>query len=298
VNRRPAGAVGTMTTSDPVDPAVAGGVTTPTTATAITLTGVTHRFALSGGPTTVLEGIDLHVDPGEFVVLLGPSGSGKTTLLRIISGLVAPSQGQVRLVPPGAEQGEPTVATGEDPCRSRSGRRQEIGFVFQEPNLMPWRNARRNVELPLEVQKVPKTERTAVANQLLELVGLERFADAYPRQLSGGMRQRVALARALAPDPGVLLMDEPFGALDAQTRDMMNTELQRLWIERKKTVVFVTHSIPEAVFLADRIVLLSAHPGRVASITSVDFTRPRALSLLDQPEFGRIVGLLRSQLEV
>lgn len=287
-----------MTTSDAVAPEVAGGNSRPTTATAIDLSGVTHRFALSGGPTTVLEGIDLHVDPGEFVVLLGPSGSGKTTLLRIISGLMSPSQGQVRLVSPEVDHEGDPAAPGSDRRRRRNGRRQEIGFVFQEPNLMPWRSARRNVELPLEVQKVPKSERTAVADQLLELVGLEKFADAYPRQLSGGMRQRVALARALAPDPGVLLMDEPFGALDAQTRDMMNTELQRLWIERRKTVVFVTHSIPEAVFLGDRIVLLSAHPGRIASITPVDFPRPRALSLLDQPEFGRIVGSLRSQLEV
>lgn len=284
-----------MTTPDASAPA--GG----TTATAIAVRGVTHEFALSGGRTTVLEGIDLNVESGEFVVLLGPSGSGKTTLLRIISGLVTPTQGQVRLVSADAGRGGSVTHGPGDRSTGRKSRKnaghQEIGFVFQEPNLMPWRNALRNVELPLELQGVPKAERTAVARQLLELVGLTKFANAYPRQLSGGMRQRVALARALAPDPGVLLMDEPFGALDAQTRDSMNIELQWLWLQRRKTVIFVTHSIPEAVFLADRIVLLSAHPGRVASITPVKFSRPRSLSLLDQPEFGQVVGTLRSQLE-
>ena len=259
------------------------------TSALIEVQNVTHRFSLPGRTTTALEDIDLRIADGEFVVVLGPSGSGKTTLLRIIGGLIQPSEGTIRRRP-----------RGEAPTSRQTRRRHEtcdIGFVFQEPNLLPWRDALRNIELPLELEGRPKAERVERARHLLDVVKLQDFAAAYPRQLSGGMRQRVAIARAMVVDPEVLLMDEPFGALDAQTRDEMNLELQRLWLEQGKTVVFVTHSILEAVFLADRVVLLSSNPGRVRTVTSVDFPRPRPMALLDDPEFQRTVSALRAQLD-
>ncbi|MEO6943873.1 MAG: ABC transporter ATP-binding protein [Lacisediminihabitans sp.] len=253
-------------------------------AAGIRVSQVSKRFGAQSGPT-ILDSIDLEISSGEFVVFLGPSGCGKTTLLRIIGGLIQPTAGQVRLVD--AQSGEVTDDSGLD----------QLGFVFQEPNLMQWRNIARNIELPLEMRKVRKAARKTRSAELLKLVGLEGVGSSFPRQLSGGMRQRVAIARALSFDPSVLLMDEPFGALDAQTRDNMGIELQRLWIERPTTVVFVTHSIPEAVFLADRVVLLASHPGRIASITKIGFERPRTLDLFDNPEFTTIVQQLRKELE-
>lgn len=249
--------------------------------------GISKIFGGAGG-LVALDDVDLAVDEGEFVVFLGPSGCGKTTLLRIIGGLEQPTAGVIELF-------------GEDLQHLRDRERRGImarnGFVFQEDNLLPWRTTRRNVELPLEIGPgVHRDERARAARELLELVGLSGFEDRYPRQLSGGMRQRVSIARALIHDPRLLLMDEPFGALDAQTREHLNLELQRIWLQRRKTVIFVTHSIQEAVFLADRIVLLRPRPGRIQTVTEVPFDRPRDLDLIHDDGFTEMVTDLRRQI--
>jgi NitT/TauT family transport system ATP-binding protein len=255
----------------------------------ISIRGVGKTYNASAGPVQALLPTDLEVKPGEFVVLLGPSGCGKTTLLRMLAGLISPTEGDIDV------DGKP-LFTGRDmrPARDTLG---SLGFVFQAPNLMPWRKVWRNIALPLEGGKgISRAERRARAEELAGLVGLEDFLDHYPKQLSGGMQQRVAIARALIHRPSILLMDEPFGALDAMTRDSMNLLLQRLWLETGKTIVLVTHSISEAVFLADRVVLLSQRPGRVQDIIDVDFERPRDLSVSGDPRFGDMVGKLRQQL--
>ncbi|GAB1513305.1 ABC transporter ATP-binding protein [Actinophytocola sp. KF-1] len=255
---------------------------------AISVRGVGKTYAASAGPVQALLPTDLEVKPGEFVVLLGPSGCGKTTLLRMLAGLISPTEGTIEI-------GGKPLFTGRDmkPARDTLG---ELGFVFQAPNLMPWRKVWRNIALPLEAKGIGRAERKARAEELAGLVGLEDFLDHYPKQLSGGMQQRVAIARALIHRPSILLMDEPFGALDAMTRDSMNLLLQRLWLETGKTIVLVTHSISEAVFLADRVVLLSQRPGRVQDIIEVDFDRPRDLAVSGDPRFGEMVGQLRKQL--
>lgn len=227
-----------------------------------------------------LANVDLTIEEGEFLVLLGPSGCGKTTLLRLLGGLEAPSSGSIEF--------ESSSSIHQD--------RSPIGFVFQEATLMPWRTALGNVELSAELSGIPAAERRERGLALLNLVGLNNFADKYPRELSGGMQQRVSLARALAHDPPLLLMDEPFGALDAQTRDAMNVELQRIWLESRKTAVFVTHSIQEAVFLADRIVLMATSPGHIQSITEVNFPRPRSIEMVEEPEFREIARKLRIEM--
>jgi NitT/TauT family transport system ATP-binding protein len=255
----------------------------------ISIRGVGKTYNASAGPVQALLPTDLEVKPGEFVVLLGPSGCGKTTLLRMLAGLISPTEGAIEI-------GGKPLFTGRDmkPARDTLG---SLGFVFQAPNLMPWRKVWRNIALPLEGGKgISRAERKERAAELAGLVGLEDFLDHYPKQLSGGMQQRVAIARALIHRPSILLMDEPFGALDAMTRDSMNLLLQRLWLETGKTIVLVTHSISEAVFLADRVVLLSQRPGRVQDIIDVDFERPRDLSVSGDPRFGDMVGKLRKQL--
>jgi NitT/TauT family transport system ATP-binding protein len=240
-----------------------------------------------GASTHALRDISLAVRPGEFVSLVGRSGCGKTTLLRILAGLVPPTSGHV--LAGGADLWQ---AGRPDPAAL-----EKFGMVFQEANLFPWFSIEDNIALPLKLRGVDRSARRARAGQLCELVGLGGFEKAYPRELSGGMRQRAAIARALSYDPSILLMDEPFGALDALTRDRMNLELQRISVVTGATVVFVTHSITEAVFLSDRVVLLSPRPGRIRSVTSVGFPRPRSLDVETETGFQEIVRRLRRELD-
>lgn len=211
-----------------------------------------------GTATKALDAVNLEVKDEEFVCLVGPSGCGKTTLLRIVAGLETATTGSVTI--------DGRVITGPDPKR---------GMVFQEYSLFPWRTVIDNIAFGLEMKGVTKEERRKTAGRYLEMVGLSQFRDAYPFELSGGMRQRVAIARALANDPDVLLMDEPFGALDAQTRNRMQKELLSLWEQTKKTIIFVTHSVDEAVYLSDRIVVLSPRPGTVREVITIPWPRPR-----------------------
>jgi NitT/TauT family transport system ATP-binding protein len=217
-----------------------------------------------------LRGIDLEVAPGEFVSLLGPSGCGKSTLLRIVGDLVTPSAGVVEV------NGKPAHQARLD---------RDYGIVFQQATLYDWRSVLRNVELPLEIMGRPKDEREARARQMLDLVQLGDFAARFPYQLSGGMQQRVAIARALSFEPAILLMDEPFGALDEMTRERMQAEVLRIWTQTGTTVIFVTHSIPEAVFLSSRVVVMSARPGRIAGIVEIDLPQPRDEVTREHPHF-------------
>lgn len=222
---------------------------------------------------------DFALAPNEFVSIIGPSGCGKSTLLRVLAGLVCPTSGRVLLG--GIPFNEP---------------QREIGFVFQHANLMPWRSALRNVMLPLEIQGASKSEAERKAREILALVGLNDFMDSLPRDLSGGMRQRVALARAFVYDPEVLLLDEPFGSLDAITRERMNWELLRIWELRRKTVLMVTHDIREALFLSDRVFIMSARPGYIKQEVSVDLPRPRRQDILYTPRFLELERILRDAL--
>ena len=240
-----------------------------------------------GATTEALRGISLAVQAGEFVSLVGRSGCGKTTLLRILAGLVTPSSGHVLVGGQDLWKG-----SGRDPAAL-----EKFGMVFQEANLFPWFSIEDNIALPLKLRGANRRSRRERAAELCDLVGLGGFEKAYPRELSGGMRQRAAIARALSYDPSILLMDEPFGALDALTRDRMNLELQRISVVTGATVVFVTHSITEAVFLSDRVVLLSPRPGRIRSVTPVGFPRPRSLDVEGEPGFQDIVRRLRRELD-
>jgi NitT/TauT family transport system ATP-binding protein len=230
----------------------------------LTINGLSKAF----DELQVLEDIALSVAPGEFVSLVGPSGCGKTTLMRIVAGLEAADRGDIRI------DGRVVTRPGID-----------RGFVFQADSLLPWRTVLGNALIGLEVNGTRGAEARSRTEALLKLVGLRGFEGYYPRQLSGGMRQRVNLARALAVDPEVLLMDEPFSALDAQTREIMQTELTRIWASGRKTVLFITHQIDEAVYLSDRVVVFSRRPGRIHEIVTVDLPRPRALSVKRSPEF-------------
>jgi len=252
----------------------------------IELRGVSKRFKARNRDTLALTGIDLGIRKREFVTLLGQSGCGKTTMLRILAGLTQPTAGEVTIAGRPLWRGD---HRDDDALR-------KLGLVFQDANLVPWYTVEENIALPLLLRKVAKRERRRRAHELGELVGLQGFEKALPRELSGGMRQRAAIARALSYNPEILLMDEPFGALDAMTRDKMNMELQRIAQATKATVVFVTHSIAEAVFLADRVVLLSARPGRIRSITHVDSPHPRALEVTADTGFQEKVLELRRQL--
>jgi NitT/TauT family transport system ATP-binding protein len=225
----------------------------------------------------VLEDISFSVQSEEFICLIGPSGSGKSTLLRVLAGLLMPTSGEVLF------NGEPLF-----------GPRREIGFVFQKANLMPWRTVLENITLPLELQHLPVEKAREQAQAMVDLVGLQGFEDSLPHDLSGGMAQRVAIARALVHEPRVLLLDEPFGALDALTRERMGAELMRIWQAHRKTVIMVTHAIPEAVFLADRVVVLSPRPGRVRLDLSIDLPRPRLEEIRYTPAFGEYARHLRA----
>lgn len=223
-----------------------------------------------------LDRLSFKVWPQEFVCILGPSASGKSTLLRIVAGLLKPSSGEVSIA-----------------HKPIDGPPEGIGFVFQDANLMPWRSVLDNITLPLELEGMPKTESQSRARDLIELVGLTGFESWLPRDLSGGMAQRVAIARSLVHQPDILLLDEPFGALDAITRDRMGAELLRIWHSYKKTVLMVTHSIQEAVYLADRVLVLSPRPGRLRMDLKIDFPRPRQDSVRYTPEFGDIARQLK-----
>jgi len=257
------------------------------TTTEILLEGLEHRYRAETQDVLALTGIELAIRRGEFIVLLGPSGCGKTTLLRIIAGLIQPTAGRVEIggrpLWRGHSRDDATV--------------KELGVVFQDANLFPWMSTEDNIGLPLKLRGIGRSRRREKAEALARLVGIGGFEHRWPRELSGGMRQRAAIARALSLDPRILLMDEPFGALDAMTRDNMNVELQRIWMATGCTVVLVTHSISEAVFLADRILLLSPRPGRTDTLVSVPFGRPRDLYLQGGGEFQALAADLRKRLD-
>jgi len=230
---------------------------------------LSYNQPASGTSFLALQDVNLSIDNGEFVTVIGPSGCGKSTLLMLIAALLYPTSGSIRL------NGKAVRNPGSDRA-----------LVFQDFALLPWRTVLKNVELGLELKKVPPAERREIALQYLELVNLRRFAHHYPHQLSGGMRQRVGIARALSVSPEILLMDEPFGALDAQIRQVMGAELLRIWERDRKTIVFVTHDLDEAIYLADRVIVMSASPGRIIREIPIRFPRPRALDLRNGVEFS------------
>jgi NitT/TauT family transport system ATP-binding protein len=238
----------------------------------IRVVDATKVYETKSGPVNALEGFCVDIRDGELICILGPSGCGKTTLLWAMSGLHALTRGQVLL----------------DDQPIAGPRPREIGMIFQDANLLPWRNLRQNIEFPFEIKRETK-DRERIAG-LVEVTGLAGFEGAMPRELSGGMQQRASIVRALAQDPAVLLMDEPFGALDAFTRDEMNLLLLKLWSETGKTVVFVTHNIGEAIFLADRVVVMTSRPGRLARVYDIDLPRPRTIEMTFEPAF---IGLIQ-----
>ncbi|HUB96640.1 MAG TPA: ABC transporter ATP-binding protein [Stellaceae bacterium] len=250
----------------------------------IALRGVKKQFTVRGRPVTALAGIDLDIRAGEFFCIVGPSGCGKTTLLRILAGLETKSAGTI------------------DIARDEGATRPLNSMVFQEQSIFPWKTVRENVAFGLKARRFPRAERRAIAIDYIRKVGLGGFEDALPHQLSGGMKQRVSIARAFANDPELLLMDEPFAALDEQTKLVLQAELLRIWEETRKTVVYVTHSIDEAIVLADRILVMSARPGRIKDIIDIGaiFARPRHVDSVKSSArygevFGRVWGLLRDE---
>ncbi|MEU6643889.1 ABC transporter ATP-binding protein [Saccharomonospora sp. NPDC046836] len=247
---------------------------------AVEIEDVAVRFRTKKRDVTALRDVTMRVDPGEFVAIVGPSGCGKSTLLKLASGLLAPSAGSVRLL------GDRV-----------SGPRKDVGYVFQKAALLEWRSARKNILLQAEMRRMPARAAAARADELIEMAGLRGFEDAYPHELSGGMQQRVALCRALLHRPPVLLMDEPFGALDALTREQLNVELRRIWQETKTTVLLVTHSIAEAVYLADRVVMITARPGTVAGVIEVNLPVERDYGkTMAEPEFTKATRHIRDHL--
>ena len=234
----------------------------------LSIQNVKKVFKTRDGELEALGGVSFDVHPGEFVSIVGPSGCGKTTILKIVAGLLAKSAGEIHV---DEKQFDPT---------------REVGFVFQAASLLPWRRVIDNVLLPIEILRMDRAAMKTKAAELLGLVGLRDFEDSYPNELSGGMQQRVSIARALIHDPKLLLMDEPFGALDAITRERMNLELLRIWRESKKTIIFVTHDINEALFLSDRVIVLSARPSQMVLALDIHLPRPRTLEVRALPEFG------------
>ena len=241
---------------------------------------LSKTYAAGAARITALRDIDFEIHNAEFVSVVGQSGCGKSTLLKVLGGLLPFTSGSVEL------NGKPL--RGPSP---------EAAMVFQSPVLLPWRTVLENVLLPIEFHKLAKSAYRAHALELLAMVGLADFAQRYPYELSGGMQQRAALVRALVQDPRLLLMDEPFGALDAMTREQLNLELMRIWSGSRKTVIFVTHSIAEAIFLSDRVIAMTARPGRIAEIITIDLPRPRDLAIINTDRFGRHAERLRSLLD-
>lgn len=248
----------------------------------IKLENIEMRYRTETAEVLALHQVSLDIAKGEFVSLLGPSGCGKTTLLRLMADLIEPTGGFL------------TVA-GETAKEARMA--QKYGIVFQSPVLYDWRRVKDNITLPLELKGIKKSVREEKALELLDLVGLQGFADKYPWQLSGGMQQRVAIARALSMEPEILLMDEPFSALDEFTRERLNEELLSVWSKVQNTVVFVTHSIPESIFLSDRVFVLSPHPGRLSSVVVIPLPRPRTAEMRNSPEFFELIARIRDSFE-
>jgi NitT/TauT family transport system ATP-binding protein len=246
----------------------------------VEISGVTKEFR---GGTVALQGIDLEIEQGEFISLIGPSGCGKSTLLRIIGDLVEPTSGRV-------------TVNGKSARQAR--RDHDYGIVFQDAVLYDWRTVSKNVALPLELAGWDRDRRSKRVEEMLDLVELRGFGDHHPWQLSGGMQQRVAIARALSFDPALLLMDEPFGALDEMTRERLNAELLRIWEASRSTVVFVTHSIAEAVFLSTRVVVMSARPGRISKMIPVDLPQPRTAATREEPRFFELATEVREALHL
>ncbi|MFL5206913.1 MAG: ABC transporter ATP-binding protein [Microvirga sp.] len=242
----------------------------------IQIRNLAKTYRTRSGDVPSLRPIDLDVADGEFVAVVGPSGCGKSTLLKLVAGLIPPTEGEVQI-------GGVTVQEPPD----------DVGIVFQNPVLLPWRSVLRNVMMPVEVRKLDRETHLARARKLLSMAGLEDFQAKYPWQLSGGMQQRAAICRALVHDPKIVLMDEPFGALDAMTRERMNLELQRIHHETGKTILLITHSIPEAVFLADRVVVMSERPGSIAATYDVTLPRPRNLEIMGHPTFVDLTQRIR-----
>ena len=243
----------------------------------IGLEGVTKRFtSRAGDSVTAVEAVSLEIESDQFVTVVGASGCGKSTLLKLIGALLPPTEGR--------------VLRGGRPVQGPS---RDVGIVFQSPVLLPWRSALDNVLFPIEIMGWPVGKYRAEADRLIELVGLQGFEQSLPRELSGGMQQRVSICRALIHDPPLLLMDEPFGALDAMTREELGLELLRVWSERRKTVVFVTHSIAEAILLADRVVVMTPRPGRIVTTVSITLPRPRTLEMEFSEEFKGYAKLVR-----
>ncbi len=247
----------------------------------IELKNVSKTFGTGAKQMEAIKGVDLTVEPGEFISLIGPSGCGKSTLLRILGDLIQPTSGQVRI-------------KGKTAHQARADR--DYGIVFQSPVLFEWRNVRRNIELPLQTMGFPKSEWNERVDPQLDLVGLSEFENHYPWQLSGGMQQRVAIARALAFHPSILLMDEPFGALDEMTREYLNLELLNIFTRTDVTIVFVTHSIPEAVFLSTRVVVMSARPGFIKAVVPIDLPFPRSFETRESPRYFELVTEVREAL--
>ena len=238
---------------------------------------VSKTYQTKDGPVESLRPLDFAIEQGEFVSVVGPSGCGKSTLLKMVAGLLPISGGELALA------GKPI-----------KGPQKDVGIVFQSAVLLPWRSVEDNILLQAEMRHLPKAASQARARELMEMAGLKGFEGKYPWQLSGGMQQRASICRALLHDPSVLLMDEPFGALDAMTREKMNLELQRIWMASKKTVMLITHSIPEAIFLSDRVIVMSERPGSIAAVYDIDLPRPRTLDMMGSAEFGAYTKVVRA----
>ncbi|MBI4247557.1 MAG: ABC transporter ATP-binding protein [Candidatus Rokubacteria bacterium] len=247
----------------------------------LTVSKVQKVYRSNGGAVHALDDISFTVQAGEFVTLVGPSGCGKSTLLKITGGLVERTAGEVVF------KGEPVL-----------GPRRDVGIMFQTPVLFDWRTTLENVLLPTEILGLDPIESRQRARATLGMVGLQGFEDAYPSQLSGGMQQRASLSRALVYEPDLLLMDEPFGALDEFTRERLNLEIQRIWMQQRKTILFVTHNIAEAVFLSDQVLVMTPRPGRVARVVPIPFPRPRQIRLMKSPEFAALAFEIREVLGV